>query len=134
MATARTSLRNAAIVAASTLGRFGATKDNSPEAFEAGVEIEGLGPAKNASRHSKMKPTPKRVRLSDPDLCFTPDVRKQMLQSRRNNEGSQVVGSMRGDDWIKENRRLRAAGLGQNRYIRIFDLYVPETSRALAGK
>jgi hypothetical protein len=113
-----TGARNAALILASAVGRFGATKDNAPEAFDA-KEIEGSMPIGGfrKGRQSVVNPKPRRapLKLKQSIYAVSPE---QIIESRRhadNNLNSQVVGSMRGDEWIKENRRLRSAGLPQNR-------------------
>jgi len=45
------------------LGRFGAQKDTSPEEFAAGIEIQGAGPGKSASRYRKIRPRPNRYAI-----------------------------------------------------------------------
>lgn len=112
-----TGARNAALILASAVGRFGATKDNAPEAFDA-KEIEGSMPIGGfrKGRQSVVNPKPRKASLKLKRSIYAVSS-EQIIEGRRFWDGrhSQVVGSMRGDEWIRENRRLRSAGLPQNR-------------------
>jgi hypothetical protein len=102
------------------LGRFGAHANNSPEEFAAGIEIQGTGPGKAATRHHKLRPGQRRERLNIyhlAELGQAPFIRKRIYDAMTcyPKRRDRVAGSMRGDAWLQENRRLRSAGLPQNR-------------------
>lgn len=99
------------MVAAAVFGRFGATKDNSPEAFEPGVQIEGAGPGKRASRHSVKKPKPQKTSVPI-DFLGHQSIKSSLLFDAMTKAKSKHG---RCTDWIRENRRRRAAGLPQFR-------------------
>ena len=102
----------AAMVASSVLGRFGATKDNSPEAFQAGIQIEGSGRDKNASRHSKTKPNPRPSGMRVEEYYGHQPIRSSLVY-----DALTALKSRHGrcTEWIRENRRRRAAGIPQLR-------------------
>lgn len=97
---------------AAMLGRFGATKDNSPESFMPAVEIGGTGPGKAASRKRNHRRHGWKAGITA-DVFLTHERQERlfaaMQQSGRREK--QIVGSMRGSDHLRTSRRLRAAGL-----------------------
>lgn len=110
------SLRNAFMAVLPMLGRFGATRDNSPERFMPAVEITGTGAGKAATRHKR----PRRTGFTAQEIAAARStVDHQQVayfnRTRRDERRPQIVGSMRGDDWLRNNRRRRSAGLPQLR-------------------
>jgi len=112
-------LRSAFLSILPMFGRFGDRGDLAPD-LKSDKEVTGYMP-------KKQKPTKamamsaakkafadwlKRTRLANFDA---PKRREKMLAAIKKGRSSQTPGSMRGDTFVVENRRRRAAGLPQMR-------------------
>lgn len=114
-------LRTAGLILASAVGRFGGTKDMAPEKFMDPLEIEGS----RVGGLAKKKPQPHKYRkprffglTRDKFKVVTQTGRMKLLAAMQKADarpGTKTPGSMRGSEWLKENRRRRSAGLPQLR-------------------
>lgn len=104
-------VRNAVMAVLPFFGRFGSNKDNSPESYMPGVEIEGGGPGKSASRKRNARPDLRKAGV-DPDLFSTAERKERLFQAMRaaDRRASRIPGSLRGSTWLRNRRRLRSAG------------------------
>jgi len=110
--TLKDQLRVAGLMTAAMFGRFGATKENSPEAFMPGVEITGYrGKVKERKKNNALN-----KHITDASRWAARwkterNAPAERLARHLAKAASQVPGSMRGSDELRTQRLRRAYGV-----------------------